>query len=610
MYTSSTWKNPILIIICIILTILCPKDSLAYVDKTLSHPRILLLDSEKPNLKALIKTDSVIERVNNYIIKESNDILNKPLLQYHLVGLRLLVAREALMRIFYLSYSYRMTEDSIYANRAIQEMVNVCKFNDWNPSHFLDIAEMTMGIAIGYDWLYQLIDNRSKNYIVKKVQELAFAPAFNSKYASFYNNTNNWNSVCNAGLLYGAIAFENELPKLAEAIIAKCIATNPKALDAYKPNGVYPEGYAYWSYGTTSQVLLIDALEYALGSDFGLSTKKGFLESAYFIQHMATPLGKNFNFSDSTDELSTNIAMWWFAYKTRDTSLLYLENKLLNNKNLMIGELRLLPVLPILAARLGECKVDNPKSNYWFGTGINPVFLYRSGWENKTDTYLGIKGGSASVSHAHMDAGSFIYEFDGVRWAMDLGMQNYNSLESKGVGVWKNGQDGQRWEILRMRNEYHNTLTFDKARHNVSAKAEIVDTFTSLKHKGAIIDLTSTLGKAKRVQREVSLNENDHLTVIDHIETGDSIVNVMWVMVTPADAEIYEDGTINLSKDGKRMVLSFKSPISLTPKIWSTTPIHAYDIANTGTVRVGYEVEIPKKQNISIEVTLTPITPM
>ena len=30
-------------------------------------------------------------------------------------------------------------------------MLAIAQFADWNPSHFLDVAEMTMGMAIGYD---------------------------------------------------------------------------------------------------------------------------------------------------------------------------------------------------------------------------------------------------------------------------------------------------------------------------------------------------------------------------------------------------------------------------------------------------------------------------
>ena len=37
-------------------------------------------------------------------------------------------------------------------------------------------------------------------------------------------------------------------------------------------------------------------------------------------------------------------------------------------------------------------------------------------------------------------------------WGIDLGMQNYLSLESRGVNLWDQFQEGQRWEVFRLGN--------------------------------------------------------------------------------------------------------------------------------------------------------------
>ena len=41
----------------------------------------------------------------------------------------------------------------------------------------------------------------------------------------------------------------------------------------YGPDGGYPEGFGYWGYGTSFQVMLIAALESAFGTDNGGSPK-------------------------------------------------------------------------------------------------------------------------------------------------------------------------------------------------------------------------------------------------------------------------------------------------------------------------------------------------
>lgn len=238
-----------------------------------------------------------------------------------------------------------------------------------------------------------------------------------------------------------------------------------------------------------------------------------------------------------------------------------------------------------------------------------PIFVYRSGWNYPDDSYLGVKGGSASISHAHMDAGSFIYEYNGVRWAMDLGMQDYNSLERRGVKIWDSSQNGQRWDVMRMRNDCHNTLTIDSLRHNVKARAEIIDTFATSNKKGAVVDLTSTLGKLRKAHREVSLDANDYLSVVDSIETAEDSILLTWVMVTPAVAEIKNDNTILLAKNGKKMQLkAITSPsISVNSQIWSNEPIHDYDAPNKGTCRVGFTSMLSPNLKTEFKVTLTPI---
>ena len=96
--------------------------------------------------------------------------------------------------------------------------------------------------------------------------------------------------------------------------------------------------------------MLNDALESSLGHDAGLSDYPGFLQSAQYIQYMTAPTGDCFNFSDASPKAYGNIMMFWFAHKTKNPSLLWLEKKYLNDANLEFGEYleeRFLPCLLI-----------------------------------------------------------------------------------------------------------------------------------------------------------------------------------------------------------------------------------------------------------------------
>ena len=65
----------------------------------------------------------------------------------------------------------------------------------------------------------------------------------------------------------------------------------PISMKALSPNGNYPEGPGYWSYGMHFNVVAIDLLEGTLGSDFGLASKPGFREAGYYPDIATGPSG-------------------------------------------------------------------------------------------------------------------------------------------------------------------------------------------------------------------------------------------------------------------------------------------------------------------------------
>ena len=577
--------------------------------KIAPHPRLLLPAGGEEAIRKAIAEYPPLATVHQRIMELCDRTLTEPPVERIKEGKRLLAfSRIALKRIYYLSYAYRMTGDKKYAHRAEQEMLAVSRFTDWNPTHFLDVGEMVMALAIGYDWLYDSLQPDTRRVVREAIIAKGFDAAKNTRHAWFYTAKNNWNSVCNSGLAYGALALFEEVPEVSKGIIEKCMETNPKAMVGYGPDGGYPEGFGYWGYGTSFQVMLIAALESAFGTDNGLSQAPGFMESARFMQYMTAPGGDCFCFSDSPVEAECNMMMFWFAGKAKDLSLLWIERQYLDRPDMPFAEDRLLPSLMVFCSQLDLKNIGKPKKNFWFSRGDTPVFIYRGGWDSKEDTYLGVKGGSPSTSHAHMDAGSFIFERDGVRWAMDLGMQSYITLESKGVDLWNMSQNGQRWEVFRLSNIAHNTLTINGERHLVKSNAPITRTFESKKQKGAEVDLSSVFANSvKKVVRTVILDQKDHLEVTDRLETGDKEAAVSWIMVTPAEAKITGKNRMELTKDGQRMLLTVDADTEVEMKTWSNVPPHEYDFRNPGTIRVGFETVIPANRASQLKVRLIPL---
>lgn len=574
-----------------------------------AHPRLLLDKEGEINLRKNLKSNIGLLNIHEYIITTCDDMLAKTPLVYEKKGKRLLdISREALTRIFYLSYAYRMTEDKKYLEKAEVELNTVCSFDNWNPTHFLDVAEMTMAVAIGYDWLFDVLRESTKANIRQAIINYAFKTSERDEYNRFLGVTNNWNQVCNSGLVYGALAIYENHPAESEMIIERALQSNPLSLAGYAPDGNYPEGPGYWNYGTSFQVMLIAALESALGSDHGLSQYPGFLRSAEYMLYVNSPAGLRFNYSDAGAKADLSVAMFWFARKQNNPGLLLEEkSKLVDRQSLhSSGEYRLLPALLVFAKDMDMSDIQLPSSKLWSGNGETPVVLVRTGWNDPLSDFLGIKGGSASTNHAHMDAGSFVYDSEGLRWAMDFGMQNYNSLESKGIDLWNRKQDSQRWNVFRLNNLNHNTVTINDKKHCVEGKAEFIRTYDTDAERGGKLDMSGIFkGDIRKEIRKVVLKDNKYLEITDEITANDKEAKVRWTMVTPATVKILDPNTIELYQKGIRKILQVSSENPFELKIWkSDDPGTEYDAKNPGTIMIGFESVIPVSRKSIFAVTL------
>ncbi|MEK7992694.1 MAG: hypothetical protein AAB403_02710, partial [Planctomycetota bacterium] len=108
------------------------------------HPRLMLKNKDLENLKERHAKDKALQKCLRDVLEEADECAGRSMLTYKKIGPRLLsVSRECLRRVYALSLAYRWTGEEKYAQKAAENMLTVCAFNDWNPSHFLDTAEMS-----------------------------------------------------------------------------------------------------------------------------------------------------------------------------------------------------------------------------------------------------------------------------------------------------------------------------------------------------------------------------------------------------------------------------------------------------------------------------------
>ena len=144
---------------------------------------------------------------------------------------------------------------------------------------------------------------------------------------------------------------------------------------------------------------------------------------------------------------------------------------------------------------------------------------FRNSYESENMYYAAICGGKNGETHGQLDKGSFVYEANGVRWAIDLGLEKYSL---KNYWIYEDSQFS-RWNYYRSRAEGHNTLVIDSgyyADQAVDGEAKMIQ-YVSRDNDGfAIMDLSDVYNQwADRVFRGIHINkEPEFLSVQDEIE--------------------------------------------------------------------------------------------
>ncbi len=521
-----------------------------------SHPRLLVLDDDLPRVRALIAADPRVRHWRDRLRQRASQQLDEPIVARVLVGPRLLAqSRAALERITTLAGLYRLDRDPRALARAKAEMLAAAAFADWNPSHFLDVAEMTAALAIGYDWLYADLSPEDRLTIRQAIATKGLKPglaAIGKKAWWAVEGRNNWTQVCLGGLALGALAVAEDEPALAAQVMTAVQGDGlAKRLRLYAPDGGDEEGPGYWDYATTYTVLLLAGLETALGNDLGIGAAPGLAATGLFRMHAIGPSGASFNYADARERPDGAPQMFWLAGRFDRPEYRAHERAWLQRSGASPNIFHLL-----WAPRVPTRDATPPDPSAVF-RGVDVAFL-GGDWRDPLATWVGVKGGRNAASHAHLDLGSFVVDALGERWAIDLGPDNYDLPEYFGR---------RRWTYFRLRTESHNTLVVNGGAQDPAASAPIVQ-FSNDSYKAfAVTDLTAAYAPAlTSVRRGVALIDGRDVLIQDEIE-GKGSPEVVWQMLTRA-AVAAGAGRAVLRQNGRALVMRIVEP--------AATPIGAF----------------------------------
>ena len=547
------------------------------------HPRLLLLPSDVERIRLAVATDPTARSYRDKLVRDGERILNEAPVERVLVGPRLLaVSRRALDRVYTLVLLYRLDGEAKWAARATAEMHAAAAFSDWNPSHFLDVAEMSHALAVGYDWLFDVLSDGDRAAIKQALVEKGLRPAEQAyrQKAWWAENPFNWNNVCNGGLAAAALAVADEEPELTRFVLVRAISGLPKALASYAPDGAWSEGPGYWGYATKYTVLAFAALESALGTDFGLSTLPGLAEAGVFRLQGAGPTGLFFNFADAGERSGDEPALFWLARRYDNPLLAWGAREAAAGRSTAAdllwydprGSIELLVPggappqqsggTPNRPAGVSEAPGEEQVARVGLDARYQAAHLafFRSAWTDPKALYVGLKGGDNKANHSHLDLGTFVLDALGQRWALDLGPDDYDL-----PGYFESPQrpTSRRWTYYRLRTAGHNTLTLDGQNQDPTAAAPLVAFGSSPAGGFAIADLSAAYAPSggKRVRRGIAvIDGRSRVLVQDELEAARP-VEVGWALHTRADVAVGGRGDqATFTQGGARLEARLLSP--------------------------------------------------
>ena len=545
-----------------------------YVSST--HPRLLFNKVEEKEVKKLIKKDPLAGKLASFLKEKADSMVVLPQLTYDLnkYGNILYTSRAYVTRLGTLSLAYRLYGEQKYLDAVNKTLLWICGYKDWDPTHFLDTAEMTTAVAIAYDWLFDALPESTRQKVKESIYKNAISIVLREYEkggsGSWAKRETNWNVVCNTGMTLGALAIAENYPEEVKTILENAAYYLPNCLKHFAPDGVCYESLTYWGYTTSYLALYLKAVEQNGGDRAGIGQLPGISKTALYFKRTLTPSGQQFNFGNTTIGEALNTPSFFFFskyYRLPEVAEWFRTqiNQSIQEKKALHPLFFL--TLPWFDAK-SPAKSENIPSLEVYHNSINDLVVLNGNRQERGSVFLVAKGGTPNQAHQQMDCGTFIIESDSVCWTEDLGADDYDL-----PGFWDYKPGGDRWKYFRNNNFSHNTLNIDRQPQYANGKAFVCEENTHTAQPYARLDLSEVYKvQACKAFRKFTLVNDHTIEVEDKVELRNPSSTVFWTAATKADVTI--NGSVaQLQKDGKVFYFRILSPEGAT--------FHTYPAYNT-----------------------------
>jgi hypothetical protein len=301
--------------------------------------------------------------------------------------------------------AYSLLDDKDAGEYGKELLVKLSTFPSWMHPWWLDrgrhiyypIGELGMDLALGYDLLYELMDESERRLVRRALKEQIVLGCHRGYVEDnlVTNTTSNWVAHITGGSLMCQAAMYGDGEDVADVepyFSGAFFKVRDLLQKAFGRDGSYGEGYGYYNFTMLSLSKDLPAVEDVFKIDFSEKIK-GTCQELIWAGLIKNK--KVFYFGDSGGDLRPLTNWAWLLAKHKDPLLGWLYNHLKKDETFMDV--------------LYETK-NAPKQNPF---EENPVRLFRdvgttvfkSGWEK--DDFVFVLRTGAFFNHQHIDQGTF-----------------------------------------------------------------------------------------------------------------------------------------------------------------------------------------------------------
>ena len=492
------------------------------------------------------------------------------------VGGRHANSETILTEISYEALAYQLTLDVNYAKHAYYCSRIICDRLHWGPGHFLNCSGATGRLAMIYDWLYEVWCELGLDTGV--IKDALYRQGLHHGYNSviydkcdfpspkqgtgwrFKLKPDNWNSVCNSGMILASLivlndgideVIDEEKYNKTSELLGACLSSTMQphlVMHQYAPDGSYVESNSYWAYGTVNLMNTMAALYDSLGTDLGLHHACGMDKTCYYAVYSESCEFIGWNYHDGSLSSQDTSSFNQYAVISGDDTLFAIRQSQINQgKSPLLFDITYNPAVRGRSVpELKSLPLD------YAMVGID-AFTVKNGWE-RGSLFAGMIGGEnpEGGSHNQLDSGAFIYHNLGKMWFTDLGSDYYNSRGIKnGIGYFGN------YALYRRNAEGNNCLCLTSLPYGqlLGGRGYMTEYKSSDTASYCIIENGEVYGADKvEYARRGMLLTNNRRTLVIKDEVGFTSPESAFTTAHFESDKI----TAQLSEDGRKCTLTHK----------------------------------------------------